>query len=206
MSADAWSPSPPRGTRQRLVDVGGHRLFMKDAGVGRPTVVLEAGLGCGHDIWGQVHDAAAQVTHVLSYDRAGLGASDAPPTPRTCQDVAADLDALVSRTGVPGPYVLVGHSVGGWIARLYRQRYPGAVAGLVCVDSPHPDLYERLFDLLRPEAAGEDAPVQDVRNALMHEYRDPTVTPEGIDLVASAAQVRRTGSLGDYPLVVLTAN
>jgi pimeloyl-ACP methyl ester carboxylesterase len=92
------------------VDVGGRHLAFWAAGSGGPTVVLEAGLGQDKSTWHWVIDALAQVTRVVAYDRAGQGESDPAATPRTLQEVVADLRHLLTTAGIVGPYILVGHS------------------------------------------------------------------------------------------------
>jgi len=90
-----------------LVDIGGRRLALQYAGAGAPTVVFEAGLGCDSTTWDTVFADTAAITRTCRYDRAGLGASDPAPTPRTARDMAHDLHALLARAAAP-PYVLVG--------------------------------------------------------------------------------------------------
>ena len=97
-------------------------------------------------------------TRVCAYDRAGLGLSD-PSTlrPRTSQDIALDLHKLLAAAGVTGPYVLVGHSIGGFHVRVFAAQYPAEVVGMVLVDSSHPDQVQAFLDSL-PPAQPEDPP------------------------------------------------
>jgi pimeloyl-ACP methyl ester carboxylesterase len=125
---------PPPG---RLIDVGGHRLHIHCAGEGGPTVVIEGAGGGASAEWAVVRDAIAEMTQVCNYDRAGYGWSDPSPKPRTSQRIVEELHTLLERAEVPGPYVLVGHSLGGFNVRLFARTYPGDVAGLVLVDSSH---------------------------------------------------------------------
>lgn len=127
---------PPPG---QMVDVGGHRLHVYGTGGGSPTVVLDAALGGSCLSWALVQAEVAKFTGVCSYDRAGLGWSDPPATgkPRTAGQCAEELHALLRGADIPGPYVLVGHSFGGFVSRVYAQMYPEEVAGLVLVDVPH---------------------------------------------------------------------
>jgi pimeloyl-ACP methyl ester carboxylesterase len=133
--AAADAPPPP-GT---LVDIGGYRLHIYCEGNGEPTVVMLAGGGDFSFDWSLVQPGVARFARACAYDRAGLAWSDLGPTPHTMRQDAHELHVLLERSGVKGPVVLVGHSVGGLIARVYVDRYPGAVAGLVLVDSTHED-------------------------------------------------------------------
>ncbi len=132
---------PPPGT---LVDVGGYRLHLHSMGTGGPTVVLDAGLGGISAGWGSVQTEIAQFTRVVSYDRAGLGWSDKSPEPRTSRQIVQELHALLQKANIPGPYILVGHSLGGGNVQLFAATFPEEVAGLVLVDSCHEDQEKRL--------------------------------------------------------------
>ena len=128
--------TPPPG---RLVDVGGHRLHIWCTGAGEPAVILETGLGGSTVGWGFVQPEVARFTRVCSYDRAGLGYSDPGPSPRTTRRSARELEQLLDRSGIAGPWVLVGASSGGFIARLFASERAERVAGLVLVDASHED-------------------------------------------------------------------
>jgi pimeloyl-ACP methyl ester carboxylesterase len=128
--------TPPPG---QLIDVGGHRLHLWCAGSGTPHVILETGLGGSTVGWGFVQPAVAQFTRVCSYDRAGLGYSDPGPSPRTARRMADELAALLDRSGIGGPLVLVGASSGGISVRIFASRHPARVSGLVLVDASHED-------------------------------------------------------------------
>ena len=129
------------------VDVGGHSLNLYCSGEGGPTIILETGGNDpGYD-WASVQPKLATFTRACWYDRAGVGWSDPPPSPRTSVTVVSDLHELLNRAAVPPPYVLVGASIGGEYARIYTSRYPSDVAGLVLVDSSHPDQQEPAFML-----------------------------------------------------------
>ena len=134
-SARGMRKYPPPG---RLVDVGGYRLHLNCVGEGSPLVVLESGIAASSLSWGLVQPEVAKFTRVCSYDRAGLGWSDPAPSPRTCARIAGELDRLLLNAGLPSPYVLVGHSFGGFVVRHYATLYPGKVAGMVLVDTIHP--------------------------------------------------------------------
>jgi pimeloyl-ACP methyl ester carboxylesterase len=119
---------------QRVIDVGGRRMNIVCVGSGSPTVILDAGLGGGAAAWARVQTRAARQTRVCAYDRAGMGFSDPAAAPRDAAAIVRDLRALLRGAKVVPPYVLVGHSSGGIFVRLYADRYPNEVVGLVLVD------------------------------------------------------------------------
>jgi pimeloyl-ACP methyl ester carboxylesterase len=131
---------PPPG---QMVSVGSHKLHISCQGQGTPAVILEAGLGDFSSIWALVAPDIAAVTRVCVYDRAGMGWSQRSPAPRTAATIAEELHTLLGQAGIQGPYVLVGHSLGGLFVREYAYTYPQDVAGMVLVDSSHEDQGQR---------------------------------------------------------------
>jgi len=119
----------------RSFDIGGRSLNLYCAGAGGPTVVFDAGGNSAGYSWQLVEPQVAQITRACWYDRAGYGWSDAATRPRTSADLAEDLHKLLRAAGVPPPYVLVGHSFGGFNIRVFANRYRDEAAGLVLVDS-----------------------------------------------------------------------
>ena len=132
---------PPPG---RLVDVGGYRLHLDCRGEGPVRVLLEAGNADFSVHWSEVQPALARITRVCAYDRAGLGWSEPGPHPRTTDTANDELEALLSAGNIPPPYLLVGHSFGGVLARHFAARHAGEVIGLVLVDAAHPAQLTRL--------------------------------------------------------------
>jgi len=125
---------PPPG---RLVDVGGRRLHLLEKGdAPGPTVVIEQGAGGPAVFWWPVQDAVARFARVCVYDRAGMGWSDPVRRSRSMSERVAELHRLLHAAGVPGPYVLVGHSYGGPLISLFARDYPDETAGLVFADTP----------------------------------------------------------------------
>ncbi|GAB3309678.1 hypothetical protein GCM10027451_19690 [Geodermatophilus aquaeductus] len=122
----------------RLYDVGGHRLHLDCTGSGGPTVVLLSGLGGFSASWARIAPAVADTARVCAYDRAGQGWSEDAPGPQDGVAAATDLHALLDAAGERGPYVLVGHSIGGDHAMVYADRYPEQVAGMVLLDTTSP--------------------------------------------------------------------
>jgi pimeloyl-ACP methyl ester carboxylesterase len=119
---------PPPG---RLVQVNGRRLHMWCKGTGSPTVVVLPALGTASIQWASIQRALAPATRVCLYDRGGLGWSEHAPGPRTASDLADELHELLVAADILPPYILVGHSFGGLIARLYAARHRHQLAGLV---------------------------------------------------------------------------
>ena len=134
---------PPPG---RLVDVGGYKLHLQCAGPSleqhsqnsSPTVVLDSGLVGSVLDWRRVIPEVARFTRVCAYDRGGYGWSNMSLQPRTPAGITTDLHALLEKSGERPPYILVGHSLGGLNMWAYASRYPADVAGIVLVDSAHP--------------------------------------------------------------------
>jgi len=133
-----------------LVNIGGRKMYLECRGTGSPIVILESGYRNDADIWSaqgepgatMVLPGVSAVTRVCAYDRPGtildnthFSRSDPVPMPRTAKDVVTDLHALLHAANIPGPYVLVGHSLGGLFVRLYASTYPDDVAGMVLVDA-----------------------------------------------------------------------
>ena len=119
----------------QLIDVGGYRLHIQCVGTGSPTVVLDAGLGGSSLDWSLVQPELGRSTRVCAYDRAGMGWSDPSPRPRTPRQIADELHMLLTKAGIAGPYLLVGHSLAGKNVRLFALQHPDQVAGMVLVDA-----------------------------------------------------------------------
>jgi len=209
----------------QLVDVGVYHLHLYCTGSGSPTVILDSGLGDTYISWRKVQPQIAQFARVCSYDRAGLGYSYYSRHPSTSKDFAQELHTLLHNAGITGPLILVGHSMGGYDVRLYASLYRSDVAGMVLVDSSHPEQQKRLppalndmdatwvreqefFEFTMPFGiprllgfCGNDAEVR-AAECNFHSLREAVAELKAIS--TSAAQTAATGSLGDIPLVVLS--
>src|SRR5215204_2648214 len=142
---------PPPG---EMVDVGSYSLHINCVGKGSPTVLLDAGSGLFSAQWVRVQREVSDTTRVCAYDRAGVGWSEMGPDPRDAQQITSELHTLLSKAGIEGPYVLVGHSFGGMYMQTYAARYPEEVAGVALVDSStDPDQFSQ-----RPEAQDSNEP------------------------------------------------
>jgi len=192
-------------------------------------VVLEAGLGDPLTEWNRVQTGIEKFCRVCSYDRAGYGGSEEGPMPRTSEVIARELHALLRNAGEKAPFVLVGHSFGGYNARVFQGLHPTEVTGLVLVDAPQEDQYELLPSqwktlgaamLHRYESQAKWAPAfinLGVANLMLrwrgippsHLYLQSKYlrarASELRSVQVSAEQARAAGGMGDKPLVVLTA-
>lgn len=130
---------PPAG---RLVRVNESQMHIHVTGESTPTVLFESGMGASCLSWTLVQSQVAQFARAVSYDRAGHGWSDPARGPRTAQQIAQELHTLLDAAGIPGPFVLVGHSFGGYVSRAFVHLYRNEVVGMVLVDSVHPAEWE----------------------------------------------------------------
>lgn len=189
-------PSPPE-----RIAVGPYQVQMAEQGSGRYTVLFESGFGTGMGTWRKVAPDVAKSAHVLTYSRAGHGSSDARPEPRTILQSSEELDQLVASRKLKPPFILVGHSYGGLLARAFAVRHPGWVAGMVLVD-PADERFNPALRRLDPRRALDDdrqfdALVPDKFRAelkLLQPVLDAGRLPAPLD-----------GRLPDVPVVVLTS-
>lgn len=159
--------SPVPSPIGRLVDLGGYKLHLTCSGSGSPTVVLSAGAGDFSFDWALVQPKVAAFTRVCSYDRSGEAWSDLGPKPRTMYQEVFDLHRLLAAAGEHGPYVMVGQSLGGMIARLFAMECPAEVSGLVLVDAYHEDT--QLFmnnKLVRIRTTAQKRPIPTPRSSV----------------------------------------
>jgi len=217
-SSDASSTGPdseaPSTDLIANVEVDGRRIHVtcfgpKDATA--PTVLFEAGLGAPSDTWDTVVDALSPTRRTCAYDRAGTGASPLPPAPRrTTKDLVADLETVLEKAGIQGPFVLVGHSMAVWPLAVYARAHPEEVAGVVLVDPRAPHVSAEWRAALPPSSAAEAPAVTANREELGAFEHDPSMNAEHLDLTASAAEANAAldapGPLfGDAPMLVLGA-
>jgi pimeloyl-ACP methyl ester carboxylesterase len=217
-----------------LVAVDGYQLHIHCTGEGSPTVILDAMGGNASPSWGLVQPDIAQSTRICAYDRAGMGWSERGPRPRDMNQHVAELRALLTGAGIDAPYVLVGHSYGGRIARVYAKEYPAEIVGMVLIDPGTLDDDPRFPPERQAELASEKrtsslarwlAPFGVVRLLLPHaDYDDlPTQQAAALDtfgvttkyfqsildqyraLPQTYRQEREVTSLGSIPLIVVSA-
>ena len=190
-STSAPAESPP-AQLQGMVDIGDRSLLLRCRGSGGPTVVLEAGLADDLSTWDAVQESVSARTRVCAYNRANIGVSDAAPKPRTTADMVDDLEHLLAAADEPPPYVLVGFSFGGLVVQQFAATHPDDVAGVVLVESNHPDEQRQFESHL-------------TRRQIQEDRAEVAGNPEGADVFSSFDEVRSAGPLPDVPLVVVTA-
>jgi len=203
-------PQPPTPTPKPsgMVEVGGYELYYECSGQGTPTVILESGSGGDSTAWTAVINGIQGTTRICAYDRANLGRSDKVPGPRTYHDMTRDLQVLLEQAHIGEPYILVGHSMGGMLVRIFADQHPEDVVGIVLVDSAHPDMGDRLITCLPPESADESEKDRFLRQWFIwmsdssHEL--PFIDNEMQNTLVSNRQVREVESLGDLPLMVIS--
>ena len=215
--AQVQVPTPAARDFAGLVDIGGgRRMYLECRGTGSPTVILEAGYRSSATTWSDdlvqperprpmVLAGVAGFTRVCLYERPGVAAvlddglhpsrSDPVPQPRTAEAVVADLHTLLQTASVSGPYVLVGHSLGGAFVRLYAATYPAEVLGIVLVDA----WYEGLRELQSPEQWAAYVRLNSAVPPELAAYRDL----ETLDFAAVSATVRQAVAAQPLPALPL---
>lgn len=222
---------PPPG---KLVDIGGRRIQLDCRGAGSPTVVFESWLGSDGSLgWSNVHEEIAKTTRACAYSRAGIMWSDPTDIHQNGKSIAEDLHATLNKAGEFGPYVLVGHSIGGPYIMIYTKYFGKDVAGLVFVDASHPEQEQRLNAAMTNEPELMQLKLKIgaafnwtgiVRAVAAHDEKNPNV-PDRVDqaikayvstslgamlkesdaLNESLAEAGTFRTLGDRPVIVLTA-
>jgi pimeloyl-ACP methyl ester carboxylesterase len=209
----------------RRFDVGGYKMHIDCTGQGSPTVILESGLGDTYVSWRKAQPQIAKFTGVCSYDRAGLGYSKSSSRPRSSREIAEELHTLLKVADIAPPYVLVGHSMGGFHVRVFASLYRSEVAGMVLVDASHPDQENRFPPELKnlegswmreteflaytmplgvPRLLNlcDDDPVARAAECNFRNARETVAELKAFP--ESAAETAATAALGDLPLAVLS--
>ncbi len=224
-------PAPPG----RIIAVDGVRFHLNCQGQGSPTFVVENGAGGWSIAWSGIQDSMAQSVRFCTFDRAGHGWSGPSPAPRRASIMVDELHGALHTAGESGPFVLVGHSFGGYLVRIYADRYPTDVGGIALVESAQEDQWTKLppevnafidagvaqleqaaravdAGMVRPEMLPPH-PVYNQRPDWDSSYRAVSTTPAHYQALIATIQLmpesvqdlRTTGSLGDLPLLVISA-
>lgn len=224
---NAKSKFPMQG---EIVNVGDHNLNYKSLGKGKPLVVFESGLDAGGFLtWRKVQEEVFKFSSTLSYNRAGILFSERGNSPKTGEAIADELYLLLKKSNNNGPYILVGHSLAGYMLRSFIAKHPKEVAGIVFVDVSHPDQMNRLptpmtsppplwlgkfissIGVVRLFKIGEflypNTSKSDSINILTNAYLPvaiPAVLEELNNIKSLAKEASKINSFGDIPLIVIT--
>lgn len=211
---DGPSPST-EGEIDEIINIGSHSLHLYCLGYGNLTVVIDVGIGDSYTNWHDIQEQIAQETQVCAYDRAGYGLSEPGPMPRTSQQVVEELKTLLEKAGIVGPYVLVGHSLGGLNMQIFANRYPELVAGIVLLDPPPLDWitgqgFPELRQLAEQDTAALLAAAEQARQAsdpierAKADYYE-TLASEHAMMFEFSEEAAAIMSFGDTPLIVLAS-
>lgn len=217
----------------RLISINGHSMHIEESGTGGPLVVFESGLDPGGDlVWGEVQHDVSRFTSTLSYDRSGIMWSDRGNTTKTADVMAGELYSLLKASSHKGPYILVAHSLGGYITRCFVAKHPEEVAGVVLVDASHPDQFKKMpqaalaLDELPPVWLIKLASATGIVRLFLKDTYSNTVKTDSINILTnayrstslaamleeyqqvdqSAAEAGRVTTFGNIPLIVITGS
>ena len=180
----------------RKIDASGHNLNLLVGGEVTPTVVFEAGFGAGLTSWSTVQSTIAKFARTVSYDRAGIGQSEAGPKPRAAKQIALELHTALQNAGIGPPYVLVGHSFGGIYVRVFADMYPKEVAGIVLIDPSQ----ETFDDWTRTHQEAQRTALDEQIAKASQGVRD-----ESAEVNTSYQQARAAKVPAGVPVILLTA-
>lgn len=169
-------------------------MHLRCQGQGQPTVIFEAGMGDTLDTWMSIQPVVAKETRTCSYDRAGLGESASAPEPRLIGEMVDDLHRLLEIAGIVGPYIMVGHSFGAQIVRLFASRHTNDVVGMILIDPSHEDKYVRFEKVL----------TEDLIIRQNNYVADPMRNSERVDLLRSRFEMHEAIKILPVPLTIFT--
>lgn len=176
------------------IDLGKFGLHAYILGKGKPSIIFESGHADSHETWNTIQHEASNKNTTLSYDRASLGLSDNSTNSRTSLNKASELYMLLKQSKVRGPYIIVSHSMGSWVSRMFAKQYGKEVAGLVFVDPTHEDANEYTINSLPSD--------------ILNLYKEE-ICKEGSyeDMLDSIVQIKEARSaMKNIPLMVISAN
>ena len=206
-------PFKPPG---RFINIGFQTMYVDCLGENKPTILVDVGIAESSASWYKIAKELSKNTRICLYDRAGYGWSDSGRGERTTATIVHELKLLVKRAEIPGPYIIVGHSFGGFTARYFAAKFPENVTGLVLVDSSHPEQIYRLSALdnqgKKPLITGRDANAPadfsefERKWYFLNSSRKATFAQmaELKYFKQSAYQVKHSGPLKDIPIAVLS--
>jgi pimeloyl-ACP methyl ester carboxylesterase len=215
-----WSVSTPLIAAEfpaipgKRFDVGGYQIHIHCSGSGSPTVIVDVGLGDDSTDWLPIQQAVSTNTRICVFDRPGYGWSDFGPSPRTSNRIASELEILLEQADIAPPYILVGHSFGGYNIRVFAANNPQMVAGMVLVDASHEDQYNQ-FKIKLPNNFNRRGTIMILPKAtdsLAHANKPPVLRERAFHaaraeisaLDESSMQLQKNPALPIVPLIVIS--
>lgn len=215
-----WSISTPLIAAEfpaipgKRFDVGGYQLHIHCSGSGSPTVIVDVGLGDDSTDWSPIQQAVSTNTRICVFDRPGYGWSDFGPSPRTSNRIASELEILLEQAEIAPPYILVGHSFGGYNIRVFAANNPQMVAGMVLVDASHEDQYNQ-FKIKLPNNFNRRGTIMILpksTDSLAHANKPPVLRERAFHaaraeisaLDESSMQLQKNSALPIVPLIVIS--
>ncbi|AFJ02065.1 putative hydrolase or acyltransferase of alpha/beta superfamily [Methylophaga frappieri] len=191
-------------------DIGGYKMHLHCQGKNGPTVVVDAGLGEDSSDWQKIVDQVRNTTRICVLDRPGYGWSDFGPTPRTSERIAGEIERLLSSASIGPPYLLVGHSFGGFNVRMFAARHPNQVKGMILIDASHEEQFNRLkIRLPRPEAQHRSVIILPKGTVDTFSSDKPQALKERsffaarAEITSMSLSAKQVGQLADFPEIPL---
>ena len=193
------TPTPPVESFEGKAQVGSYEMKIQCEGIGEPTIILENSIG--FKTWNSGSLARFKaITRTCQYLHLGMS-SEKIEGLRTSMDQAKDLHALLTQTGVPGPYILVGHMTADFMMILYTDQYPKEVAGLVCLDCFPAGIYSNFLQKMEYQSPNNTPAFTDARRIIASDNDDHS--RENLDFLSSEQQVLKVTTLGDVSFILL---
>ncbi len=203
----------------KIVELSNNKMHYQILGDGNFTFVLETGLGENTETWKKIKDSLAQNGRVFMYDRSGLGFSEPNNEARTTKQIASELHELLTKEKIAGPYILVGHSIGGAHIRYFAHLYPENVAGLFLIDPSHekmidnmptPSIMEKFFNFSAVNMAWSGIPFYLLPNPPHPNYKTSiSIKTYGREISAIDDSINQFRSekpnLAQFPIYIISA-
>lgn len=185
-------------SQERYVSIDGQKFRIKEYGVGEVTVIFESGQSDSLETWGSLPDTVASFAHVFLYDRADIGKSDTSRQERTIPNIVTELKSILKHENINPPYILVGHSMGGFITRYFSSQYPDDVKGLLLLD-PTPEAYWESMSKRNQKKYIEFG------NELNRTKHAPKYRKEWYHYVPNLVYMKNLNISKDLPIILVTA-
>ncbi len=173
--------------------INNHKIYYKHCQNGKPTVIFESGLGDDSSTWKEIQDEISSITSTFSYDRAGIGKSESKDGPKSGMDIVQDLIKIVDNRSLGPPYILVGHSFGGLISRLFASINPDNVAGMVLIDAAPINKEISFQNILKGKQ----------KEIIIKYLKNPNLNSEMVDKIKTYKQILKHKNKFDFPLTII---